>query len=83
MSEESSNGMQGMGGVDVVDGEDAGTVGVSVKMPAELRDRLLSEAAREKRTLSGLVRYILSRELDGMLQRERIPHPVGTRRPQG
>lgn len=65
------------------EGDEAGTVGVSVKMPAELRDRLLAEAAKEERTLSGLVRWILSRELDGMLQRERLPKTVGTRRPQG
>lgn len=43
-------------------------VGVSVKMPAELRDRLAAEAAREERTLSQLVRLILGREIERLEQ---------------
>ena len=37
---------------------------VTIRMPQVLRDRLESEAKREERTVSQLVRLILSRKLD-------------------
>ena len=46
-------------------------VGVSVRMPADLRDRLAAEAAREERTMSQLVRLILARELERLEREER------------